>query len=72
MLAVHALGYGGVGSGEDNLYKFKAAFNRKSDYQFSIGKEIFDQKDYDTLVKMRKDSDSDFDETSSFFPLYKS
>lgn len=29
---------GGVGSGEDNLYKFKAAFNKVSDYQFSIGK----------------------------------
>ena len=30
---------GGVGSGEDGLYKFKAAFNRNSNYQFSIGKE---------------------------------
>ena len=30
---------GGVGSGEDNLYKFKIAFNRFSDYQFSIAKQ---------------------------------
>ena len=37
---------GGVGSGEDNLYKFKEGFNRNSDYQFSIGKEIFDQERY--------------------------
>ena len=63
---------GGVGSGEDSLYKFKAAFNRKSDYHFSIGKEVFDQMRYDELVKIRRESDPDFDETSPFFPLYRS
>ena len=62
---------GGVGSGEDNLYKFKAAFNKMSDYQFSIGKQIFDQVKYDELVKIRRDSDASFDETSHFFPLYR-
>ena len=62
---------GGVGSGEDNLYKFKAAFNRNSDYQFSIGKEIYNQELYDELVRIRKESDSKFDETSRFFPLYR-
>ena len=62
---------GGVGSGEDNLYKFKAAFNKNSDYQFSIGKEIFDQKKYDKLVMIRKESDPSFDEASHFFPLYR-
>ena len=63
---------GGVGSGEDNLYKFKAAFNKVSDYQFSIGKEIIDKEKYDELVNKRKNSDPDFDETSHFFPLYRS
>ena len=63
---------GGVGSDEDNLYKFKAAFNRNSDYQFSIGKEIFDQDKYDELVAMRRESDPAFDEKSHFFPLYRS
>lgn len=62
---------GGVGSGEDNLYKFKAAFNKTSDCQFSIGKQIFDQKKYDELVKIRRESDPNFDETSHFFPLYR-
>jgi len=62
---------GGVGSGEDNLYKFKAAFNKVSDYQFSIGKQIFDQTKYDELVKIRRESDPAFDETSRFFPLYR-
>lgn len=62
---------GGVGSGEDNLYKFKAAFNRKSNYQFSIGKEIYDCNTYEELVRIRKEKDLEFDETSRFFPLYR-
>ena len=62
---------GGVGSGEDNLYKFKAAFNKNSDYRFSIGKQVFDQEKYDELVKMRRETDLSFDETSHFFPLYR-
>ena len=63
---------GGVGSGEDNLYKFKAAFNKNSDYQFSIGKEIFDQEKYDELVALRAKQDPDFNPESMFFPLYRS
>ena len=62
---------GGVGSGEDSLYKFKAAFNKNSDFQFSIGKQVFDQTKYDELVGIRKDKDPNFNETSSFFPLYR-
>ena len=63
---------GGVGSGEDNLYKFKAAFNRNSDYQFSIGKEIFDQKKYEELVAERATRDASFNMDSIYFPLYRS
>ena len=63
---------GGVGSGEDNLYKFKAAFNKISDYQFSIGKEIFDQEKYDELVALRAKEDPEFNQDSKFFPLYRS
>ena len=63
---------GGVGSGEDNLYKFKAAFNRESDYQFSIAKMIFDQEKYDALVEERAARDAAFDMESRFFPLYRS
>ncbi len=62
---------GGVGSGEDNLYKFKAAFNKNSDYQFSIGKQVFDQKAYDKLVAIRATQDPSFDKGSKFFPLYR-
>lgn len=63
---------GGVGSGEDNLYKFKAAFNRESDYQFSIAKMIFDQEKYDVLVAARAARDPEFNRESKFFPLYRS
>ncbi|MBQ8704134.1 MAG: GNAT family N-acetyltransferase [Bacteroidales bacterium] len=63
---------GGVGSGEDNLYKFKAAFNKNSDYQFSIGKEIFDHEKYDELVALRASTDAEFNSESKFFPLYRS
>lgn len=62
---------GGVGSGEDNLYKFKAAFNKVSDYQFSIGKQIFDQEKYDQMVEIRKKSDPTFNQESHYFPLYR-
>lgn len=63
---------GGVGSGEDNLYKFKIAFNRFSDCQFSIAKHIFDKKKYDELVAERTLRDASFDVESKFFPLYRS
>lgn len=62
---------GGIGSNEDSLYKFKAAFNRTSDYQFSIGKQIFNQNIYDSLVKERTMLDINFDKDSTFFPLYR-
>lgn len=62
---------GGVGSADDPLYTFKAGFNRNSDYQFSIGKQIFDSEKYNELVNMKKEKDPLFDESSSFFPLYR-
>ena len=62
---------GGVGSGEDNLYRFKASFNKYSNFQFSIGKQVFDQGCYDRLIDIRKSSDPTFDSSSHFFPLYR-
>lgn len=62
---------GGLGSGEDNLYKFKEAFNRNSDNRFSIGKRIFDEDLYNYLVKKRVEIDPKFDLNSTYFPLYR-
>lgn len=63
---------GGLGSAEDNLFRFKQAFNRNSQLQFSIGKEIINSIAYDELVNLRKTLNADFDIESNFFPLYRS
>lgn len=64
---------GGVGSKDDNLLKFKEAFNKTSNNQFSVGKLIFDQEKYDYLVSLRESPGADgFDKKTSFFPLYRS
>lgn len=62
---------GGLGSGKDGLYKFKASFNRQRDNQFSIGKEIYNNEMYQLLVEWRENVDPQFDSTSSFFPIYR-
>ena len=56
---------GGVGSGEDSLFKFKRAFNKGELNHFYIGKKIFLQDRYDELVGMREPTES------GFFPKYR-
>lgn len=56
---------GGVGSGEDNLFKFKHAFYRGELNRFYIGKKIYNQDSYDELLRMRGQVDS------NYFPLYR-
>lgn len=57
---------GGLGSSEDNLYKFKLGFNKKESHQFYIGKKIHDRTIYDELVAMREDIAN-----HGFFPEYR-
>ncbi len=58
---------GGVGSGEDSLFKFKRAFYRPDDlYRFAIGKKIFDQDKYEALLARRTDLPE-----NGFFPKYR-
>lgn len=61
---------GGVGSGQDNLYKFKAAFYRGAGHRFSIGRLITDPDAYRRLVQIRR-ADPAFDASSRYFPLYR-
>lgn len=61
---------GGVGSSHDSLYKFKKAFNREQDYEFHIGKKIFNEELYNKMLTLRKEV-GDFDETTSYFPAYR-
>lgn len=57
---------GGVGSGEDNLYKFKKSFYRKDDLnQFYIGKKIFNNDKYTEL------GNSISIPQTGFFPEYR-
>ncbi len=58
---------GGVGSGEDSLFKFKKSFYRGDDLNsFWIGKKIFNIEMYEKLVSMR-----DNIENAGFFPKYR-
>lgn len=58
---------GGVGSKEDNLFKFKKAFYRGENLKkFHIGKKIFKQEMYDELVNMRDGVSAD-----GYFPEYR-
>lgn len=61
---------GGFGSGEDSLYKFKAAFNRNSDYRFAIGKSIINQEKYNYLLALRNFT-KEQESKVSFFPSYR-
>jgi hypothetical protein len=63
---------GGVGSGEDPLYKFKKAFNKNGDIGFSISKDCYDINKYSYLIELRKKIDPSFDVSTSFFPAYRS
>jgi len=56
---------GGVGSGEDSLFKFKRAFYKGDLNHFFIGKKIYDANKYKELVDMRGEM------RSTFFPLYR-
>ena len=57
---------GGVGSGEDGLFKFKRAFYKGDLNHFYIGKKIVIPKLYDHLLAIRGEEIK-----SSFFPLYR-
>ncbi len=56
---------GGVGSGEDSLFKFKRAFYKGELNRFYIGKRIFLTERYEELCAMREPTDS------GFFPKYR-
>ena len=57
---------GGVGSGEDSLFKFKRAFFKRELNHFYIGKRIYNQGMYNELVCMRNNI-----EHNGYFPQYR-
>ena len=56
---------GGVGSGEDSLFKFKRAFYKGDLNHFFIGKKTYNQEKYDELLTMRETFES------GYFPEYR-
>ncbi len=57
---------GGVGSGEDSLFKFKKAFYRGDElFRFCIGRKTFLPEKYDELLALREPVNS------GFFPQYR-
>lgn len=57
---------GGVGSGEDGLFKFKRAFYKGELNRFHIGKKIFDEEKYNQMLSLRDDIGE-----SGYFPKYR-
>lgn len=57
---------GGVGSGEDSLFKFKRAFYKGDLDRFYIGKKTINQERYNELVALRREIDN-----PGFFPAYR-
>ncbi len=60
---------GGVGSGEDSLFKFKRAFYRGDLNHFYIGKKVFLSETYDYLLSIRNENGGIKD--AKFFPKYR-
>lgn len=56
---------GGVGSGEDSLFKFKKAFYKGNLNHFYIGKKIYAHEKYNELVGMREKTGN------TYFPKYR-
>lgn len=59
-------GGGRSNSEEDSLYKFKKSFAKNTEFDFFIGKKIWNQEIYEKLCKV-KQTNSDED----FFPAYR-
>ena len=57
---------GGVGSGEDSLFKFKRAFYKGDLNRFYIGKKIYDSEMYDMLLDLRSEV-----KNPGYFPKYR-
>ncbi len=57
---------GGVGSGEDSLFRFKRTFYKGELNHFYIGKRIYNRAKYDALLKMRTAI-----ENQGYFPKYR-
>lgn len=61
---------GGVGSGEDSLFKFKRAFYKGDLNHFFIGKRVYNTEMYEELIQERLKSNLQI-QNHNFFPMYR-
>ena len=61
---------GGLGSKEDNLFKFKRVFNKSSTTVFSIGRKIYNKESYDFLSELNESTCNRIKD-ENFFPKYR-
>jgi len=59
---------GGGYEEDDNLFKYKTSFSNNNNYEYYIGKKVFNRKVYDYLVKEKKQH---HDLNENYFPLYR-
>ena len=62
---------GGGMAPDDSLFGFKKQFNKNGRLPFYVGKTVFDQEGYDTLLSIRKDIDPEFDINNGFMIQYR-
>lgn len=68
---IRLLHLGGGIEAEDSLFGFKKQFNKDGRLPFFVGRTIYDEKAYQTLLAIRKQEDSDFDENNGFMIQYR-
>jgi serine/alanine adding enzyme len=54
---------------EDGLFKYKKKFGKNTEFNFYIGKKIWNKEIYDKLVDKKEITDED--KKSNYFPLYR-
>lgn len=62
---------GGGVEADDSLFLFKKAFNKKGQLDFYVGRSIFSREKFDRLVKLRADSDPDFNPQNGYMIQYR-
>lgn len=62
---------GGGMSQNDSLFGFKKQFNKNGRAAFVVGRTVFDEGAYNQLLKIRKESDPEFDVNNGFMIQYR-
>lgn len=64
----HLIHHGGATTNDENdtLYRFKKRFGKYTEFDFSIGKKIWNKEIYERLC-----AETNIDKQSDFFPAYR-